>query len=142
MSLKAKVKIPNRRSGYNQKCKIYSQNGEKTIYIRTGEYPDGILKEVRIDIDKEGTLINGVLDCFCILLNICLQRDRNINDLAEEDNSLLEKIGNQFIFSKFEPSGIVQNHSFIKNCTSPLDLIFRDLLITYCNREDLKHNDS
>ena len=134
MSLKAKIKIPNRRSGYNQKCKIYSQSGEKTLYIRTSEYPDGILREVRVDIDKEGTFINGVLDCFCILLNIALQENPERND-----NELLEKIGKQFIFSKFEPSGIIQYHSFIKNCTSPLDLIFRDLLITYCDRKDLKH---
>ena len=135
MSLKAKIKIPNRRSGYNQKCKIFSQSGEKTIYIRTGEYPDGILKEVRVDIDKEGTFINGMIDSFCVLLNIALQED-----VERDDNVLLEKIGKQFIFSKFEPSGIVQNHSFIKNCTSPLDLIFRDLLITYCDRNDLKHD--
>jgi ribonucleoside-diphosphate reductase alpha chain len=133
------TKLPNRRDGYNQKCKIYSNTGEKTVYIRTGEHPAGILREVRIDIDKEGTFINGILDCFCILLNITLQRDINCNDLAEEDNSLLEKIGEQFIFSKFEPSGLVKGHAYIKNCTSPLDLIFRDLLITYCNREDLKH---
>lgn len=129
MSLKAKMKIPNRRDGYNQKCKIFTPEGEKTIYIRTGEHPAGILKEVRVDIDKEGTLINGIIDCFCILLNITLQHS-NID---------LEKIGKQFIFTNFPPQGIVSGHAYIKSCTSILDLLFRDLLITYCGRDDLKH---
>ena len=130
MSIKETLK--NRRNGYNQKCKIFSSEGTKTMYIRTGEDGEGNLREVRVDIDKEGTFLNGILDCFCILLNITLQH----SDIP------LEKIGKQFIFTNFPPHGFVKDHAFIKNCTSVLDLLFRDLLITYCNREDLKHNDN
>jgi len=127
-----KKKQKTKLTGYNQKCKILSSEGTKTIYIRTGEDDEGNLREVRVDIDKEGTFLNGILDCFCILLNITLQH----SDIS------LEKIGKQFIFTNFPPNGFVKNHVHIKNCTSILDLLFRDLLINYCNREDLKHNDS
>ena len=101
---------------------------EHTIYIRTGEHPRGTLMELRVDIDKEGTLLNGVIDCFCILLNIALQNGIPLSTIAEE-----------FIYTNFKPNGSVSLHPFIKRCSSILDLVFRDLLITYDNRNDLKH---
>ena len=122
-------KLPNRREGYNQKVKIHTLDGEKTIYIRTEEFPPGTLKAIRVDIDKEGTLINGLVDCFCIVVNIALQ-----NGIP------LSKIADQFIFTNFPPNGRVSLHKYIKNCTSVLDLVFRDLLIEYEGRDDLKHN--
>lgn len=125
-------KIPNRREGYNQKVKIHNWDGSTystiTLYIRTEEHPKGVLKALRVDIDKEGTMINGLIDCFCILLNIALQQ-----------GIPLSKIGKQFIFTNFHPNGIVKLHPYIRNCTSILDLVFRDLLISYDNRNDLKH---
>ena len=121
--------FPNRRYGYNQKCKILDMDGPRTLYIKTGEYPKGVLKEVRVDIDREGTLARSMINNFCIMLNIALQ-----------NNIPLESFGDEFIFTKFPPFGSVRGHKYIKMCSSPLDLIFRDLLITYCNREDLKHD--
>ncbi len=125
-------KLPGRREGYNQKVKIHSWTGSEekivTLYIRPSEHPRGVLKEIRVDIDKEGTLINGLMDCFCIVVNIALQNGIPLSTIAEE-----------FIFTNFHPNGIVTLHPYIKNCTSILDLVFRDLLITYDNREDLKH---
>lgn len=122
------MKLPGRREGYNQKAKIHTLDGEKTIYIRTEESPRGVLKAIRVDIDKEGTLINGLMDCFCIVVNIALQ-----NDIP------LSKIADQFLFTNFPPNGRVTLHAHIKNCTSVLDLVFRDLLIEYEKRDDLKH---
>ena len=121
-------KLPNRREGYNQKVKIHSSDGIKTLYIRTEEFPRGVLKAIRVDIDKEGTLINGLVDCFCIVVNIALQ-----NGIP------LSKIADQFLFTSFHPQGVVTLHPHIKRCTSILDLVFRDLLITYDKRDDLKH---
>lgn len=121
-------KLPNRREGYNQKVKIHAGDGIKTLYIRTEEFPRGVLKGIRVDIDKEGTLINGLVDCFCIMVNIALQNGIPLSTIAEE-----------FIFTNFYPQGVVTLHPYIKRCTSILDLVFRDLLITYDKRDDLKH---
>ena len=119
-----KRRLPNRRAGYTQKAVI----GTQTIYIRTGEYEDGTLGEIFIDLSKEGSLLRSLMNCFCIAISVALQYGASLEDLC-----------NKFLFTKFEPSGLVKNHPHIKMASSILDLIFRDLAINYLGREDLKH---
>ncbi|MCH7499426.1 MAG: hypothetical protein IH886_05370 [Nitrospinae bacterium] len=119
-----KRKLPNRRAGYTQKMKI----GGQTVYLHTGEFGDGTLGEIFIDLSKEGALIRSMMNCFCIAISVALQYGASLEDLADK-----------FLHSKFEPAGIVQNHADIKMCSSILDAIFRDLAIHYLDRNDLKH---
>ena len=119
-----KRKLPNRRGGYTQKMKI----GGQTLYLRTGEYEDGTLGEIFVDLSKEGALIRSMMNSFCIGISVALQSAASLEDLCEK-----------FLHTKFEPSGIVQNHPHIKMASSILDLIFRDLAINYLGRGDLKH---
>lgn len=116
--------MPNRRVGYTQKMKI----GGQTLYLRTGEYEDGTLGEIFVDLSKEGSLIRSMLNSFCIAISVALQYGASLEDLADK-----------YINSRFEPSGIVQNHEHIKMASSIPDLIFKDLAINYLGREDLKH---
>ena len=115
--------LPPKRRGYTIKSKI----GGQAIFLRTGEYNDGTLGEIFIDMSKEGATMRSLLNCFAISVSIGLQY-----------GVPLEEFVDKFIFTRFEPAGIVQ-HPNIKNATSIIDYIFRVLGYEYCSREDLVH---
>ncbi|MDR2246355.1 MAG: adenosylcobalamin-dependent ribonucleoside-diphosphate reductase [Treponema sp.] len=120
----AKVRrpLPNRRSGYTQKAKI----GGHSIFLRTGEYADGALGEIFLDMHKEGAAFRSLLNSFAIAVSLGLQY-----------GVPLEEYVDAFTFSKFEPNGMVQGHDYVKMATSVIDYIFRDLAISYLKRTDL-----
>jgi ribonucleoside-diphosphate reductase alpha chain len=114
--------LPNRRRGYTQKVKI----GAHSLFLRTGEYPEGGLGEVFIDMYKEGAAFRSLLNAFARSVSIGLQY-----------GVPLDKYVDAFIFSRFEPNGMVQGHDRIKMTTSVIDYIFRDLALNYLGRTDL-----
>ncbi len=117
-------RLPDRREGYTQKVKI---NGQ-TVYLRTGEYINGELGEIFIDMAKEGAAYRSLLNNFAIAISLGLQH-----------GVPLEEFVDAFIFTRFEPSGPVSGHKRIKMSTSVIDYIFRELAVTYLSREDLAH---
>lgn len=117
-------KLPFRRNGYTQKVKINGQN----VYLRTGEYENGQLGEIFIDMHKEGAAFRSLLNCFAISISLGLQH-----------GVPLEEFVDAFVFTRFEPSGVVMGHDRIKMSTSVIDYIFRELAVTYLNRNDLSH---
>jgi ribonucleoside-diphosphate reductase alpha chain len=117
-------RLPNRRGGYTQKAKLSGH----TVFLRTGEYTDGTLGEVFIDMHKEGAGFRSLMNCFAIAVSLGLQY-----------GVPLEEFVDSFTFTKFEPSGMVQGNDRIKNATSVIDYIFRELAITYLGRTDLAH---
>jgi ribonucleoside-diphosphate reductase alpha chain len=114
--------LPNRRKGYTQKAKI----GGHSIFLRTGEYEDGSLGEIFLDMHKEGAAFRSLLNSFAIAVSLGLQY-----------GVPLEEYVDAFVFSRFEPNGIVQGHAYVKLTTSVIDFIFRDLAISYLRRTDL-----
>jgi ribonucleoside-diphosphate reductase alpha chain len=114
--------LPNRRIGYTQKAKI----GGHSIFIRTGEYEDGSLGEIFLDMHKEGAAFRSLLNSFAITVSLGLQY-----------GVPLEEYVDAFTFSRFEPNGVVQGHDYVKMATSVIDYIFRDLAISYLKRVDL-----
>jgi ribonucleoside-diphosphate reductase alpha chain len=114
--------LPSRRMGYTQKAKF----GGHSIFIRTGEYEDGSLGEIFLDMAKEGAAFRSLLNGFAITISLGLQY-----------GVPLEEYVDAFVFSKFEPNGVVQGHDYVKMTTSVLDYIFRDLAISYLKRSDL-----
>lgn len=114
--------LPSKRSGYTQKVRMEGHS----IYLRTGEYENGDLGEIFLDINKEGTLLGGMMNCFAIAVSLGLQY-----------GVPLEEFVDVFTFSRFEPSGMVVGHSHVKNSTSIIDFLFRDLAINYLGRGDL-----
>ncbi|HTX72424.1 MAG TPA: adenosylcobalamin-dependent ribonucleoside-diphosphate reductase [Rectinemataceae bacterium] len=114
--------LPNRRSGYTQKAKI----GGHSVFLRTGEYDDGGLGEIFLDMHKEGAAFRSILNSFAIAVSLGLQY-----------GVPLEEYVDAFTFTRFEPNGMVQGHDFVKMSTSVLDYIFRDLAIAYLKRHDL-----
>jgi ribonucleoside-diphosphate reductase alpha chain len=116
--------LPNRRSGYTQKANIA---GHK-IYIRTGEYDNGTLGEIFIDMHKEGAAYRSLMNCFSIAISLGLQY-----------GVPLEEFVDAFTFTRFEPNGMVSGHDNIKMATSVIDYIFRDLAFRYLDRFDLVH---
>ncbi len=117
--------LPNRRpAGFTQKTKIGGHN----IYVRTGEYEDGSLGEIFIDMYKEGAPFRSVMNSFAIAISIALQH-----------GTPLERFVDAFTFTRFEPSGMVIGDPYIKNCTSILDYIFRMLAVEYMGRTDFAH---
>ncbi|MCL1812824.1 MAG: vitamin B12-dependent ribonucleotide reductase [Treponema sp.] len=114
--------LPNRRSGYTQKAKISGHS----IFIRTGEYDNGKLGEIFLDMHKEGAAFRSLLNSFAIAVSLGLQY-----------GVPLEEYVDAFTFSRFEPNGMVQGHDYIKMSTSVIDYIFRDLAISYLKRTDL-----
>jgi len=114
--------LPNRRMGYTQKAKI----GGHSIFIRTGEYDDGNLGEIFLDMHKEGAAFRSLLNSFAITVSLGLQY-----------GVPLEEYVDAFTFSRFEPNGMVQGHDYVKMATSVIDYIFRDLAISYLKRNDL-----
>jgi ribonucleoside-diphosphate reductase alpha chain len=119
---KVRRSLPHRRSGYTQKAKI----GGHSIFIRTGEYADGALGEIFLDMHKEGAAFRSLLNSFAIAVSLGLQY-----------GVPLEEYVDAFTFSRFEPNGMVQGHDYVKMATSVIDYIFRDLAISYLKRTDL-----
>ncbi|MBN1687159.1 MAG: adenosylcobalamin-dependent ribonucleoside-diphosphate reductase [Spirochaetales bacterium] len=114
--------LPGRRNGYTQKAKI----GNHSLFLRTGEYGDGRLGEIFLDMHKEGAAFRSLLNSFAIAVSLGLQY-----------GVPLEEYVDAFTFTRFEPNGIVRGHDNIKMATSVLDLIFRDLALSYLDRTDL-----
>ena len=119
-------KLPTRRKGYTQKAKI----GGHTVFLRTGEYDDGRLGEIFLDMNKEGSTLRALINNFAISVSLGLQY-----------GVPLEEYVDAFVFTKFEPAGMVQGNDAIKNATSILDYVFRELAISYLGRHDLAHVD-
>jgi ribonucleoside-diphosphate reductase alpha chain len=119
-------RLPDRRSGYTQKARI----GGHKVYLRTGEYEDGALGEIFLDMHKEGAAFRSLMNCFAIAISLGLQH-----------GVPLEEYVDAFVFTRFEPNGIVNGNEQIKYATSVIDYIFRELAITYLNRHDLAHID-
>jgi len=114
--------LPSRRNGYTQKAKI----GGHSIFVRTGEYEDGSLGEIFLDMHKEGAAFRSLLNSFAISVSLGLQY-----------GVPLEEYVDAFTFSRFEPNGIVKGHDYVKMATSVIDFIFRDLAISYLKRFEL-----
>jgi len=119
-----RTKMPERRKGYTQKAVV----GGHKVYLRTGEYEDGSLGEIFIDMHKEGAGFRAMMNNFAIAVSVGLQY-----------GVPLEEFVDAFTFTKFEPAGIVQGNDSIKNATSILDYIFRELAVSYLDRTDLAH---
>src|SRR5262249_28931230 len=117
-------RLPDRRAGCTQKTRI----GNHKIYLRTGEYEDGTLGEIFLDMHKEGAAFRSMTNCFAIAVSLGLQH-----------GVPLEEFVDAFLFTRFEPNGIVQGNPHIKMTTSIIDYIFRELAITYLGRHDLAH---
>ncbi len=117
-------KLPSRRKGYTQKAVV----GGHKVYLRTGEYEDGKLGEIFIDMHKEGAALRAMMNNFAIAISVGLQY-----------GVPLEEYVDAFTFTKFEPAGMVQGNDSIKNATSILDYVFRELAVSYLGRNDLAH---
>ncbi len=117
-------KMPQRRKGYTQKANV----GGHKVYLRTGEYEDGSLGEIFIDMHKEGAGFRAMMNNFAIAVSVGLQY-----------GVPLEEFVDAFTFTKFEPAGMVQGNDSIKSATSILDYIFRELAVSYLDRTDLAH---
>jgi ribonucleoside-diphosphate reductase alpha chain len=120
-------KLPNRRQGYTQKAVI----GGHKVYLRTGEFGDGRLGEIFIDMHKEGAAFRAMMNNFAIAISLGLQYGVPLEEYVEA-----------FTFTKFEPAGIVIGNDAIKNATSILDYVFRELAVSYLSRNDLAHVDT
>ncbi len=121
---RGREKMPERRKGYTQKAVV----GGHKVYLRTGEYQDGTLGEIFIDMHKEGAGFRAMMNNFAIAVSVGLQY-----------GVPLEEFVDAFTFTKFEPAGMVQGNDSIKNATSILDYIFRELAVSYLDRTDLAH---
>ena len=117
-------KLPSRRKGYTQKAIV----GGHKVYLRTGEYEDGRLGEIFIDMHKEGAAFRAMMNNFAIAISLGLQYGVPLDEYVEA-----------FTFTRFEPAGMVMGNDRIKNATSILDYVFRELAVSYLDREDLAH---
>lgn len=117
-------RLPDRRGGYTQKAKVAGN----TVYLRTGEYESGEVGEIFLDMHREGAAFRSLMNCFAIAVSLGLQY-----------GVPLEEFVDAFVFTKFEPSGIVNGNQYIKMSTSVIDYVFRELAITYLGRYDLAH---
>ena len=117
-------KMPDRRKGYTQKAVV----GGHKVYLRTGEYEDGRLGEIFIDMHKEGAAFRSLMNNFAIAISLGLQYGVPLDEYVDA-----------FTFTRFEPAGFVQGNDAIKNATSILDYVFRELAISYLARHDLAH---
>ena len=120
-------KMPDRRKGYIQKVTI----GNHKIYLHTGEYDEGKVGEIFIDMNKEGELVKALMNNFAIAISLGLQYGVPLDEFVDA-----------FIETKFEPSGEIKGNDRILNASSILDYIFRELAISYLGREDLAHTPS
>jgi ribonucleoside-diphosphate reductase alpha chain len=122
--MRERERMPDRRKGYTQKAVV----GGHKVYLRTGEYDDGRLGEIFIDMHKEGAALRSLLNNFAIAVSLGLQY-----------GVPLEEYVDAFTFTRFEPSGPVQGNDSIKYATSILDYVFRELAVSYLERFDLAH---
>ena len=119
-----RLRLPNRRAGYTQKAIV----GGHKIYLRTGEYEDGRLGEIFLDMHKEGAAFRSLMNSFAIAISLGLQYGVPLDEFVEA-----------FCFTRFEPNGIVQGNPHIKMSTSIIDYVFRELAVTYLGRYELAH---
>src|SRR3954451_4349570 len=124
--VRVREKMPDRRTGYIQKAVV----GVHKVYIHTGEYQDGRLGEIFIDMHKEGAAFRAMMNNFAIAISLGLQYGVPLEEYVEA-----------FTFTRFEPAGFVQGNERIKNATSILDYVFRELAISYLGRTELGHVD-
>jgi ribonucleoside-diphosphate reductase alpha chain len=124
--LRERERMPDRRKGYTQKAVV----GGHKVYLRTGEYDDGRLGEIFIDMHKEGAALRSIINNFAIAVSLGLQYGVPLDEYVDA-----------FTFTRFEPSGPVQGNEAIKNATSILDYIFRELAVSYLSRFELAHVD-
>ena len=117
-------RLPDRRTGYIQKAVV----GGHKVYLHTGEYDDGRLGEIFLDMHKEGAAFRSLMNNFAIAVSVGLQYGVPLEEFVEA-----------FTFTRFEPAGLVRGNSTIKNATSILDYIFRELAISYLERNELAH---
>ena len=115
-------RLPDRRRGYTQKAIV----GGHKVFLRTGEYTDGTVGEIFVDMHKEGAAFRSLMNCFAIAVSVGLQH-----------GVPLEKFVELFVFSRFEPSGIVMGNDRIKMSTSVIDYVFRELAVSYLGRNEL-----
>ncbi|MEX1148357.1 MAG: vitamin B12-dependent ribonucleotide reductase [Sphingomonadales bacterium] len=120
----SRSRLPGRRKGYTQKAIV----GGHKVYLRTGEYDDGQLGEIFIDMHKEGAAFRSLMNNFAIAISIGLQYGVPLDEYVDA-----------FTFTRFEPSGMVSGNDAIKMATSVLDYIFRELAVSYLGRNDLAH---
>jgi ribonucleoside-diphosphate reductase alpha chain len=124
--LREREKLPDRRKGYTQKAVV----GGHKVYLRTGEYDDGRLGEIFIDMHKEGAALRSFINNFAIAVSLGLQYGVPLDEYVDA-----------FTFTRFEPAGPVQGNDSIKYATSILDYVFRELAVSYLERFDLAHVD-
>jgi ribonucleoside-diphosphate reductase alpha chain len=124
--MREREKMPDRRKGYTQKAVV----GGHKVYLRTGEYDDGRIGEIFIDMHKEGAALRSFINNFAIAVSLGLQY-----------GVPLEEYVDAFTFTRFEPAGPVQGNDSIKYATSILDYVFRELAVSYMGRFDLAHVD-
>jgi len=122
--IRERDKLPDRRKGYTQKAVV----GGHKVYLHTGEYDDGRIGEIFIDMHKEGAAFRSLMNNFAIAISLGLQYGVPLEEYVEA-----------FTFTRFEPAGLVQGNNAIKNATSILDYVFRELAISYLGRNDLAH---
>jgi ribonucleoside-diphosphate reductase alpha chain len=122
--LRERHRLPDRRKGYTQKAVV----GGHKVYLRTGEYEDGTVGEIFLDMHKEGAAFRSLMNCFAIAISLGLQH-----------GVPLEEFVDAFVFTRFEPNGMVRGNDRIKMSTSVIDYVFRELAITYLGRTDLSH---
>ena len=124
LPLAARRRLPAKRHGLTQAAKV----GGNKVFLRSGEYEDGTLGEIFIDMHKEGAALRSVMNCFAMLVSIALQYGVPLEILVE-----------QFVFTRFEPHGPVNGHDRVKFATSVIDYVFRALGVEYAGRDDLAH---
>ena len=117
-------RLPQRRKGYTQKAVV----GGHKVYLRTGEFEDGNLGEIFIDMHKEGSAFRSLMDSFAISISLGLQYGVPLEEYVEA-----------YTFTRFEPAGMVEGNDAIKMSTSVLDYLFRELAVSYLGRNDLAH---
>jgi ribonucleoside-diphosphate reductase alpha chain len=127
MAVREREKLPDRRKGYTQKANV----GGHKVYLRTGEYDDGRIGEIFIDMHKEGAAFRAMMNNFAISVSLGLQYGVPLEEYVEA-----------FTFTRFEPAGMVIGNDAIKSATSILDYVFRELAISYLGRHDLAHVDT
>jgi ribonucleoside-diphosphate reductase alpha chain len=126
VAIRDREKMPDRRKGYTQKAVV----GGHKVYVRTGEYDDGRIGEIFIDMHKEGAAFRAMMNNFAIAISLGLQYGVPLEEYVEA-----------FTFTRFEPAGFVQGNERIKSATSILDYVFRELAVSYLGRNDLAHVD-
>ncbi len=119
--LRERHRLPDRRKGYTQKAVV----GGHKVYLRTGEYEDGTVGEIFLDMHKEGAAFRSLMNCFAIAISLGLQHGVPLDEFVDA-----------FVFTRFEPNGMVKGNDRIKMSTSVIDYVFRELAITYLGRTD------